>query len=531
MNNVIKYLYITAFVGTIIGLPVLSLLKIQTSEPAYFVENEKRPISKLDSLSAEKEKLDKFFGGLEQFVNDRLAFREKFLDLHSFISFRLGLLPNSEKVIFGKDGWLFYKLTNYTSLKPTDSVVSYKEWNQHLSDYFSSINQFLSKRGIIFKLMIPPTKEEIYPEYLPYKKTMTATNFERLIKHADLPVLNLKEVFLANKADDLLLYYKTDNHWNKLGAYYAYEVLMESISDSLNYDPIFLDYQYFKSVKTRKSFDLVQLVHGQGYFEDINQKLIRNPFGQYEIQVIAMADKNGKWTNKPAGSATDVFQAHIVKNEFGSGTLLIIGDSFSTALSHYLNATFNTIVYVHYAKFNQKTIASLVYKYNPQVVVYEIVDPVLSNRKARFIPLMAEPVQTNMKTEIKTLVNVELGDVKIAPGTKENISNLTFSENGLAFTATGADPKLLLPVFAVPASLVIKIDITSSVATSLQVFYKTTSQPDYNREQSVKARISEGRQELLLTIPSKNITGSLRLDPGSHPGNYCIHNIEVCTTK
>jgi glycosyltransferase involved in cell wall biosynthesis len=102
-------------------------------------------------------------------------------------------------------------------------------------------------------------------------------------------------------------------------------------------------------------------------------------------------------------------------------------------------------------------------------------------------------------------------------------------DNELEFTAVGNDPQIYFPEL-VPRGeerLIIRIKMTASKPTFVQVFYKLLKQEEYQEERSVIAAIPEGVSEVFLPSREPNVQGVIRLDPAGHEGEYIIHSIEM----
>jgi len=99
---------------------------------------------------------------------------------------------------------------------------------------------------------------------------------------------------------------------------------------------------------------------------------------------------------------------------------------------------------------------------------------------------------------------------------------------GIKFTSTGNDPHFVLPKLKIlSGEIILKIDLTAPIATKLQLFYKTKLLQSFNELRFVIKSISSGRSTISIKIPTNKIKGRLRLDPGSHPGSYILHKIEL----
>ena len=136
--------------------------------------------------------------------------------------------PVPEKVLLGENNYLFYCDKN-----DGNSITDYQGFIQLnereleiIYNRFNNINEWLTKRKIKFYLVIAPDKQTIYYNYLPDKiKKNNKTAAEQIIpylKSKGIPVIDLKDEILKAKDSYEELYYKTDTHWNKLGAYIGY---------------------------------------------------------------------------------------------------------------------------------------------------------------------------------------------------------------------------------------------------------------------------------------------------------------------
>ncbi len=83
-------------------------------------------------------------------------------------------------------------------------------------------------------VMVAPNHSTIYPETMPdwlaaQRKADATSKLEQLyekMEGSEVLFPNLTQLLISKKTDDILLYQKTDTHWNELGAFYAYEYIM-----------------------------------------------------------------------------------------------------------------------------------------------------------------------------------------------------------------------------------------------------------------------------------------------------------------
>lgn len=145
----------------------------------------------------------------------------------------------NEKVIVGKDGWLFYS-GDYEYLINPGFLRKEKLHKRQLSgvqpDPVKSVVDFkvqLAKRGIRLILMPVPVKPMIYPDKLygaagPLQN-VSWPDFREAVEKAGVAVLDLAPEFAKMRKDGKEPYLKTDTHWTPEGMYLASGLLSEAI--------------------------------------------------------------------------------------------------------------------------------------------------------------------------------------------------------------------------------------------------------------------------------------------------------------
>ena len=72
------------------------------------------------------------------------------------------------------------------------------------------------------------------------------------------------------------------------------------------------------------------------------------------------------------------------------------------------------------------------------------------------------------------------------------------------------------------------MNITAPTATKLRFFYKTDEFSDaYHHQRSRDYALRAGHNRVLLELSVEDLTGRLRFDPGSAPGEYELHSLQV----
>ncbi|HVO90031.1 MAG TPA: hypothetical protein VMV45_15935, partial [Casimicrobiaceae bacterium] len=223
---------VAAFVAAL-ALPGLLTIKNASRTMTAF---ENRPTAAWPDSSAGAA----FQGRFEQAFSDRFGGRGALIALHHSALVRLFGVSPVDKVMLGDSGWLFFLGEDAHSLDrhyrgvmpmPDDIVAAVLAELKRRNDY-------LHAHGIAYVVTIAPDKFTIYPEHLPsWVRHMPApTPFARLADalHADGSVrfVDLRKPLLEAKKTEQV-YFKTDSHWNLLGARIAASLLMREVQAAL----------------------------------------------------------------------------------------------------------------------------------------------------------------------------------------------------------------------------------------------------------------------------------------------------------
>jgi hypothetical protein len=174
--------------------------------------------------------------GTEAAIADRFGGRDALIALHHFaktVIFGVSPVPN---VLIGRDGWLFFLGEDGKSIdRDYRGVIPYPpDEPMRVAAELKRRHDYLAARGIAYVVAIVPDKSTIYPEYLPSWVTHVqgGTGLDRfysaLHEYPDLKVLDLRPALIEAKARERQ-YFKTDSHWNYLGATTGYELLIGAV--------------------------------------------------------------------------------------------------------------------------------------------------------------------------------------------------------------------------------------------------------------------------------------------------------------
>ena len=313
--------------------------------------------------------IEQYPQAFEAYYNDSLPFRNQMITTNSLLNLRLFKLSAVEKVIIGKDDWLFYN----PSGNDGDPIADYHGTNlltqEHLAMFAANlvaVRNTLELQGKEFVVLVAPNKECMYgSEYLPNKFT-TDNTFTRadqlveyLLEHTDLTVVYPKEQILGamQKNPDHIYYYKTDTHWNELGAYIGTRELLKSVGISI---PGLEEHEISK--KSETAGDLAGMLGLSRYLQYDDVYHLGNYCKDQKVeQVYPIADN----TNLICSTTTNA----------DTRSLFMVRDSFATAMIPYLNTQFDHCTFVH----NNIYSPDMLEQYPSDIVVLEVVERYIWN--------------------------------------------------------------------------------------------------------------------------------------------------------
>ena len=170
----------------------------------------------------------------EAYYNDHFGFRNRLVRLYNYAMVLWLHTSPSGKVILGRNGFLFYAgddaVSYYRGLKPFSPRQLLR-----LQRTLEERRDWLARQGIHFLVVVAPSKETIYPEYMPRQlnRVSRESRLDQLLRHlaahSDIEVLDLREPLRKAKAQRQV-YYRTDTHWNGYGAFVACQEIMSRVA-------------------------------------------------------------------------------------------------------------------------------------------------------------------------------------------------------------------------------------------------------------------------------------------------------------
>lgn len=250
-------------------------------------------------------------------------------------------------ILLGKDRWMFTKLFTVP-----DSTQAQLDKN------VEAVSDFAARFPGKVTFLLAPSASVIYPEELPAGAPMIDENamlddiFARIGETA--AVLDLRDAFTSYK--DEYLYFKTDHHWTPNGAYRAYEqfCMLKGLTpfDTSAQQPVtvsgFQGTHYSATRLWNVEDDVIT------YYPFENPMTIYQITGeaQYEPETTENLINTDKFQTRDMYAAfLDGNNGYSVIEGQGSGSILVVKDSYANSFVPYLTQNYAKIGVVDFRNF------------------------------------------------------------------------------------------------------------------------------------------------------------------------------------
>ena len=354
-------------------LPV-ALMLLGVKGPNY----EKRALASVPAL-VDKDGLNLDFPReFETYLTDNFGLRPALVSLNAALSYYVLGDSTNEKVIAGRDGWLYFneELADYERSTALSAVEL-----DRLCRTLALEQEYVRSRGAAFLFVIAPNKSSVYPEYMPARfarldgpgaaAQLNDALAKEGVAHADL-------FGLLNGSKGIgQLYHKKDTHWNNLGAWLGYREIVNLLADQNPKVPAVNEEPGPYKVTRDFAGDLETML--MPAFENKDEQM---DFGWEQNYT----------TVKPMRSPEDMdIQTRSKSNGL---SVLMYRDSFTNALLPILSNQFGQVHYTRAVPYDY----SLMDSDKPDAVVLQIVERNIRNMLQR-APKMPAPLRPEVKPD------------------------------------------------------------------------------------------------------------------------------------
>ncbi len=293
-------------------------------------------------------------------------------------------------VIAGKAGFFFLGNKHNKVIYKTLDVYPYSAsqinmWGESLLD----LQQWYESKGIQFIFVIAPNKHSIYGEYLPDWIPVPDHNLTdqltEVAKNNNINLLDLRSKLLeSKKTNEELLYWKSDSHWNQLGASIGFQATIDQLN--VYYNQLLMAPEFSQLTKPigaqggHARFLKIQNLLPHGYETDVYVTIE----DEHAVCVGNIIRETGelKTCEMKSRPYLDIHKGPVYtlnSHALNQQKVLFLADSFSMQNSNLYNATFSTIWKDKYNHLVGQKLDHFVNHHRPDIVIYQVVERSIFN--------------------------------------------------------------------------------------------------------------------------------------------------------
>ncbi|MCA9801167.1 MAG: hypothetical protein KC777_04235 [Cyanobacteria bacterium HKST-UBA02] len=367
MSTLSHYLMIAVTSITLTIFCGLSLLPHEVR----MMDSELRLSSPMPKLPSSLDQFSQFTKEFDAYLNDNVPMRSQLVSLRNLARLKFFNETQSTFVIAGQDGWLYLGGTSINYFRN-----SYPYTDESLSTWVAMLEKrktWLKDRGIDYLLVIAPNKSTAYPEFYPkkYNKVRPDSRCDQLLEKVGGSdyILDLRPAIAREreKSKDLL-YFKTDTHWNDLGALAGAREIVDRLKKRSDlFEKATIPEVQFQTEEY--SGDLARMLDLEGILSESTRAVkVVNPKAR------TIRDETSTSNTTSAGGK------RILVSRTGDESLpkaLFLRDSFTTAIQPYLSECFSESVYFWQHDLSSKLIDA----HKPDIVVEILCERLLMDKE------------------------------------------------------------------------------------------------------------------------------------------------------
>ena len=306
-------------------------------------ELENRKLAQMPVFSVKTLLNGKWQDDFSTYLQDQVALRDGWINLESAVNALAFGKTEESGILNGKDGWMFTKLF-------TVSTDTEKQLGKNISAVTNFAQRYPGR--VTFLLALNGDATFTLDIHRVEKLRLHVTLIDRIrqlenaVRNRRLTVIDMRDDYRANK--DQYLYFKTDHHWTPDGAYRAYQQFC-TLKNLTPFDcnvytkitvPDFYGTHYSATRRWNAQADsfsyydlpnqmTVYKVNGEADYEPVKTEGLMN---------LAKLDTRDKY-----GAFLDGNNGYSVIEGNGTGSILVVKDSYANSFIPYLTANYAKI--------------------------------------------------------------------------------------------------------------------------------------------------------------------------------------------
>ena len=295
---------------------------------------------------------------------------------------------------FDKKHNLLYR-EEFWGMKPIE-----KEKDDILKTYANNINKFkdyCSKRKIGLYLLIVPRQSDYFDFDMPDKKKYTENPADEVIEYIKTNT-KLKTIYpthqMAEANKETPVFFKTDHHWTKKGAYVGYREAIKEIQKDYK-DVKLLDENSLEKYSDKRVSEWWDQKFNRG--QTFRQMKLPKLYAKKVLDTPYIYYKNPEFQNLEKIDSEYIINERDVQFKYSKGAkerIMVVGDSFGCNFFEFLPYSFRESLYIYNNPrgFTFKNYKPIIEKYKPDIILILFYTPNIP----RFLDLYPNKYSKNL---------------------------------------------------------------------------------------------------------------------------------------
>lgn len=299
--------------------------------------------------------------------------------------YQFGISTDPTRVIIGREGWLYLgdEYAQIRTVARRGQTGEDVDRGCQIASALAEWETWLTGMGVRqYRVVIAPNKGTIYPEHLPnWAKPSQPSATDGLVGCTGKQrILDLRPALWLAKNETLFpLFYRTDTHWNSLGAAHGFSAFMSHLllsEPTLIWEPE----RAIEVVRVdgRSGGDLARFLHLQESLTDDEPVVAMLAYTsiettQYDFESGKVIQSGGNPLVGPSTPPIRVVSPHAMNKK----KVLWLRDSFGIGLAPFMAATFTETVQLHWNEVissRGELLIHLVNTWHPEYVIVTVVE-------------------------------------------------------------------------------------------------------------------------------------------------------------
>lgn len=357
-NRLVDILTIAAFLAAIYGSLALTVLHRGSS----IITSEKRARAGRPQFSLSGWFGNRFQPAFERFFNDRFGGRDQLVRWNNVVHVAAFELSPVKLTMIGRDGQLLYAADGIVDDYRQTHLFTPAELRT-ITAKLQAMRDDADARGATFVMLIAPNEQTVYPQSMPatYNRVGSISRFDQVMTAmagSNVTIIDPRAT-LRDAARTARVYYRSDTHWNNLGAFLAYRQLTDALyQQRRDIRPLAVADLHPETGWTEGGDLAVALSLADRYPEFTTWLLPNRP----TRAALATVDYPGLNLRRPP-KVTVIDDPRLPR-------AVIFRDSFGNAMAPWLSELFRRTVFIRAAR----TIPAVLEQERPDVVIFEIAE-------------------------------------------------------------------------------------------------------------------------------------------------------------